>query len=77
MLLGYIFKPRAYSRALCARYSGLSNDYRFIKISQSAREKYISVIVKKNFAELLDHTQRGTSVPDRFQILVLFLEWDD
>ena len=47
MLLGYIFKPRAYSRALCAWYSGLSNDYRFIKISQSAREKYISVIVKK------------------------------
>ena len=42
MLLGYLFKPRAYSRALCAWYSGLNNDYRFIKISHSAREKYFS-----------------------------------
>jgi len=75
MLLGYLFKPRAYSRALCAWYSGLSNDYRFIKISQSAREKYFSYC-KKFYTELLDRTQRGTSVPDRFQILVLFLEWD-
>ena len=42
MLLVYLFKPRAYSRALCAGYIGLSNDYRFIKISHSAREKYFS-----------------------------------
>ena len=42
MLLVYLFKPRAYSRALCAWYSGLSNDYWFMKISQSAREKYFS-----------------------------------